>query len=143
MNEVSLCKTLYLAEHLGGAFYDRFCSTVEHAAVADTFHEFAAHEHTHAQWYAEWLGARGHSAPNMVVTDALVLPGAQIFLAPQSLDRKLRTFSWTEAAAARHLRALSQRVRDPELKSIIDKTIPAELHHAAWYEDKGRVLIRS
>jgi rubrerythrin len=142
MNEVTLCKTLFLAEHLGGAFYDRFSAHVDHTDVAGVFHEFAGDEHLHAKWYADWLGARGHSVPNPSVPDALILPGARIFLAPQSLDRKLRTFSWTEAAAARHLSAIAQKLQDPELRSIVEKTIPAELEHAGWYALEGRKMLR-
>jgi rubrerythrin len=48
----------------------------------------------------------------------------------------------TELAAEYHLRSLVRRVRDPELRSIIEKTIPFEHAHAVWYQREGRRMLR-
>ena len=143
MNEVRLCKTLFLAEHLGGSFYDRFAARVDNSDVAGTFYEFAGDEHHHAKWYADWLRARNHEPPNPTAPDALLIPSLHLLLAPQSLDLKLRVFAQTEAAAARHLTSLAQKIRDPELRSIVEKTIPAEREHSLWYQLEGRTMLRS
>jgi rubrerythrin len=142
MNEIRLAKTLYLAEHIGGVFYDRFAAHVDNSDVAGTFAHFAGDEHHHAASYAQWLQARGHAAPSPATTETLVLPTLRVVLAPQSLEAKLRTFAKTEALAARHLTSLSKQIRDPELKSIVDATIPFELEHSLWYEQEGRRMLR-
>ena len=138
MNEVRLAKVLFLAERLGGVFYDRFAAGVENRGVAESFAGFAGEEHDHAEWYTAWLRARGHEPPAPAVYKALVLPPVELVLYGQPLKRKLVTFSRTEEAAARHLRSLAQRIRDAELKAIVERTIPYEEKHARWYEHDGR-----
>jgi rubrerythrin len=143
MNEVQLAKTFYVAEHVGGAFYDRFAASVDNQDIAGAFARFAGHEHEHARWYTDWLRARGHDAPNGAAFDALVIPALRVALAPQPLELKLRTFALTEAAAAQHLTSLARKIRDPELKSIVEKTIPFERMHSVWYRDEGRRMLRA
>lgn len=142
VDEVRLARIFWVAEHLGGVFYDRFASHVENRDVAGVFDGFAKHEHHHADWYAEWLGARGHALPKGAAYEALILPSVRLFLAPQPLDRKLRTFAATEAAAARHLTSLARKIKEPELKAIVERTIPFEHKHAQWYELEGRHMLR-
>ena len=142
MNDITLCKVLFLTEHLGGACYERFAKNVDHGDIAGVFTEFAGDENVHAQWYAGWLQARGIAVPSVGVPSALVLPGVNMYLGAQSLDRKLRTFSATEAMAARHLKGLARKAQDPELVSIIERTIPSELEHAEWYGLTGRKMLR-
>ena len=48
MDEVRLAKIFWMAEHLGGAFYDRFATGVDNADVGGTFAHFATDEHEHA-----------------------------------------------------------------------------------------------
>jgi rubrerythrin len=67
----------------------------------------------------------------------------ELSLTGQPLKRKLVAFSRTEAAAARHLRFLATRIRDRELKAIVEKTIPYEEKHALWYEREGRRMVRA
>jgi rubrerythrin len=142
MNEVPLARSFYLAEHLGGLFYDRFCTSVDNQDVAAAFLGFAGHEHDHARWYAEWLGARGHALPDAKALEHTVLPGLRLILAPQPLSLKLRSFAATEALAERHLRSLAQRIRDPELRAIVERTIPFEHRHAIWYQTEGLRMLR-
>lgn len=143
VNDVTLAKLFWVAEHLGGRFYDGFCARVENQDIASVFTHFASHEHDHARWYGDWLTERGHSLPYGALYEAIALPGARLLLAPQSLDRKLRTFSATELAAAKHLTQLVDKIRDPELRSIVERTIPVEQMHAEWYEKEGRRMVRS
>ncbi|HEX2679222.1 MAG TPA: ferritin family protein [Polyangiales bacterium] len=138
-----MCKTLFLAEHLGGVFYDRFSADVDNGDVAGTFSQFAGDEHHHAGWYADWLRARGHEPPNAATPDAVIIPALRILLAPQPLDLKLRTFAATEAAAERHLIKIAARIRDPELKAIVERTIPSERKHAQWYGLEGKRMLRT
>ncbi|MFT3923822.1 MAG: ferritin-like domain-containing protein [Myxococcales bacterium] len=142
MNAVQLAKTFFVAEHVGGAFYDRFSLNVDNQDVAGAFENFARHEHEHARWYAEWLEARGEEVPYGPAYDFLVIPSLNLALAPQPLELKLRTFALTEAAATRHLTDLAQKIRDPELRAIVEKTIPFERMHSRWYEAEGRRMLR-
>lgn len=142
MNDVTLAKVFWVAEHLGGEFYDRFSARVDNQDVAGVFNGFAAHEHEHARWYGEWLTERGHALPHGALYEALLLPGAKLYLAPQSLDRKLRVFSATELAAARHLSSLLEKIQDPALRAIVERTIPVERMHAEWYGKEGRRMVR-
>lgn len=142
MNAVQLAKTFYLAEHVGGVFYDRFCLNVDNQDIAGAFQNFAGHEHEHARWYAEWLEARGEEVPYGPAYDFLLVPSLSLALAPQPLELKLRTFAFTEAAATVHLTDLAQKIRDPELRSIVEKTIPFERMHSRWYEEHGRRMLR-
>ncbi|MGH7438832.1 MAG: ferritin family protein [Polyangiaceae bacterium] len=144
MGTVRLAKILYLAEHLGGVFYDRFSESVENGDISGTFSSFAGDEHHHADWYAGWLREKGHEppVPTAAALRALVLPPLRLALAPQPLERKLVTFSRTEATAARHLRSLAPKVKDPELRAIIERTIPFEEKHARWYTSEGRRMLR-
>jgi rubrerythrin len=143
MDEIRLAKVLFLAEHLGGVFYDRFSENVDNGDVAGTFAAFAGDEHHHAGWYAGWLRARGYSPPSPALYQALALPPLRLALAPQPLDLKLATFARTEAAAARHLTSLAAKIRDAELKAIVERTIPFEEKHSRWYGDEGRRMLRS
>jgi rubrerythrin len=143
MDEIRLAKTLYLAEHLGGVFYDHFCDHVDNGDVKGTFSGFAGDEHSHASWYAEWLDAKGHAPPGAAALRTLVVPSLRLALAPAPLKRKLETFAFTEAAAARHLHSLARKVRDPELKAIVERTIPYEEKHARWYREQGRRMLRA
>lgn len=142
MNEVKLARSFYLAEKLGGVFYDRFCSHVHNADVAQAFDAFAGDEHQHAHWYAEWLQSRGHELPVTASLEQVLMPSLRVVLAPQSLAFKLQTFALAEAAAERHLRSLAARVSDPELRSIVEKTIPFEHKHSVWYREHGRRMLR-
>ncbi len=142
MKELRLAKVLYLAEHLGGVFYDQFSANVDNGDVSGTFSDFAGDEHVHAKWYAQWLNARGHSPPNAAALRTLVLPPLRIALAPAPLESKLVTFARTEALAAGHLRELAVKIRDPELKAIVERTIPFEEKHARWYRETGRRMLR-
>jgi rubrerythrin len=142
MNEVKLARSFYVAEKVGGVFYDRFCDHVRNSDVAEAFTGFAGDEHQHAHWYAEWLRARGEALPNTDALERLLLPSLRIALAPQSLALKLQIFAATEAAAERHLQALARRVRDPALRAIVEKTIPFEHKHSVWYESQGRRMMR-
>jgi rubrerythrin len=141
--EVRLAKVLFLAEHLGGVFYDRFSESVDNGDVSGTFSQFAGDEHHHARWYAQWLREKGYAPPNPGAYQALVIPPLRLALAPQSLERKLKTFARTEATAARHLTELAAKVRDPELRAIVERTIPYEKKHARWYRDEGRRMLRA
>jgi rubrerythrin len=143
MDEAQLAKTFFVAEHVGGAFYDCFAENVDNHDVAQTFVSFAGHEHEHARWYADWLRARGHEVPTGHRFDALIVPALQFVLAPQSLELKLRTFAATEAAATQHLTSLARKIRDPELRSIVEKTIPFERMHSVWYRETGRRMLRA
>jgi rubrerythrin len=142
VNEIRLAKAFFLAERLGGVFYDRFAADVENRDVGSSFAGFAGEEHEHADWYGEWLRARGHEPPNPTIYKTLVMPPIELTLHGQPLKRKLVAFSRTEATAARHLRALATKIRDPELKAIVEKTIPFEEKHALWYERDGRRMLR-
>lgn len=143
VNDIRLAKLFFLAERLGGVFYDRFAAGVENRNVAESFAHFASEEHDHADWYTAWLRARGHEPPNPRVYQTLVVPPIELSLYRQPLKRKLVAFSRTEAAAASHLRALVTKIRDPELRSIVEKTIPYEEKHARWYERDGRRMLRT
>ena len=143
VNEVRLAKVFFLAERLGGVFYDRFAAGVENRDVAESFAGFAGEEHDHADWYTAWLRARGHEPPNPALYRTLIVPPIELSLYGQPLKRKLVAFSRTEEAAARHLRALATKLRDPELVSIVKKTIPFEEKHARWYERDGRRMLRA
>ncbi len=143
VNEIRLAKIFFLAERLGGIFYDRFSAKVDNRDVGETFAHFAGEEHDHADWYTGWLRARGHEPPNPMVYQTVVVPPLELFLKGQPLKRKLVAFSHTEAAAARHLRELAHKVRDPELKAIVLRTIPYEDKHALWYERDGRRMLRT
>ncbi len=143
MDDIRLARVFFLAERLGGVFYDRFSAKVENRDVGACFAEFAGEEHDHAEWYAGWLRARGHEPPNPAVYRAFVMPPVELFLYPQSLERKLVTFSRTESLAARHLTELAAKIRDPELASIVKKTIPFEEKHARWYDKDGRRMLRA
>lgn len=140
MNEVLLAQTLYLAERLGGVFYDQFVARLDNPNIAEAFSSFASDEHEHARWYSDWLGARGHSVPTSSRYE-LTVPVARLALAPQPLSWKLRTLSATEALAEDHLGQIVRRVRDPELRSIIEKTIPSEHRHAIWYREEGQRML--
>jgi rubrerythrin len=140
--EIRLARVLYLAEELGGDFYDRFSENVDNADVSGTFASFAGDEHHHARWYAQWLREKGYAPPSAAPYRSLVLPPLRLALAPQPLERKLATFAQTEATAARHLTAIAARVRDPELRAIVERTIPFEQKHARWYRDVGRRMLR-
>jgi rubrerythrin len=142
MSLVQLARNFYLAERLGGVFYDKFAANVDNGDVAGAFVGFAGHEHEHARWYAEWLTARGHEVPSTTALELTVIPGLRLATAPQPLALKLRTFALTELAAETHLRHLVKRVRDPELRAIIEKTIPFEHAHAVWYQKEGRSMLR-
>jgi rubrerythrin len=48
----------------------------------------------------------------------------------------------TEATAARHLTEIAAKIRDPELKAIVERTIPFEKKHSRWYADEGRRMLR-
>jgi rubrerythrin len=141
--EIRLAKVLFLAEHLGGVFYDRFAENVDNGDVAGTFSRFAGDEHHHACWYAQWLREKGYAPPSPTPYQAVLLPPLRLALAPQSLERKLVTFAKTEATAARHLTELASHIRDPELKAIVERTIPFEKKHARWYKDEGRRMLRA
>jgi rubrerythrin len=143
VNEVRLAKLFFLAERLGGVFYDRFAAGVENRDVSESFAHFAGEEHDHADWYTGWLRSRGHEPPSPTVYKTLVVPPIELSLYGQPLKRKLVAFSRTEAAAARHLRALATKIRDPELKAIVERTIPYEDKHALWYERDGRRMLRA
>jgi rubrerythrin len=143
MDEVRLAKSFWVIEHVGGVVYDRFVSSLKNQDIASTFTRFAGHEHQHADWYCEWLAARGHTVPNGGNYEALVVPVVRALLAPASLDRKLRVFSAAEQTAARHLTSLAGKVRDPELRAIIERTIPYEQMHGQWYSLEGRRMLSS
>ncbi len=143
MDEIRLAKVLFLAEHLGGVFYDRFSASVDNGDVSGAFSAFAGDEHHHAEWYAEWLRAKGYAPPNPALYQTLVVPPLRLALAPQPLERKLVTFAQTEALAAGHLRSLAAKIRDPELKAIVERTIPYEEKHARWYEGEGRRMLHA
>jgi rubrerythrin len=143
VNEIRLAKTFFLAERLGGIFYDRFAAGLENRDVAGSFSNFARDEHDHADWYTAWLRARGHEPPNPALYKALVVPPIELSLTGQPLERKLVVFARTESLAAGHLRSLAAKIRDPELKSIVEKTIPFEEKHASWYEREGRKMLRT
>jgi rubrerythrin len=143
VNEVHLAKVFFLAERLGGLFYDRFAEGVENRDVGESFADFAGEEHAHAEWYTEWLRARGHEPPSAALYGTLVVPPIELSLHGQPLKRKLTAFARTEAAAARHLRFLATKIRDRELKAIVEKTIPYEEKHAQWYERDGRRMLRA
>ena len=143
VDEIRLAKVFFLAERLGGVFYDRFSLRVDNRDVGATFAGFAGEEHDHADWYTEWLRARGHQPPNPEAYQTVVVPPLELFLKRQPLKRKLVAFSRTEAAAARHLTLLAKKIRDPELKAIVERTIPYERKHALWYERDGRRMLRA
>lgn len=143
VNEVRLAKVFFLAERLGGVFYDRFAEGVENRDVGESFTHFAGEEHVHAEWYTAWLRARGHEPPSAAVYGTLVVPPIELTLYGQPLKRKLVAFARTEAMAAGHLRSLAPRIRDPELKAIVERTIPYEEKHAQWYERDGRRMLRA
>jgi rubrerythrin len=143
VNEVRLAKAFFLAERLGGFFYDQFAAGVDHPDVAGSFTAFAGEEHEHAEWYAAWLGARREEPPSPTVYKTFVVTPIELTLFRQPLRRQLTAFSRTEAAAASHLRSLSAKIRDPELRAIVDRTIPFEEKHAAWYERDGRRMMRA
>jgi rubrerythrin len=143
MNEVRLAKMFFLAERLGGVFYDRFAAGVPNRDVGASFAGFAREEHDHADWYTDWLRARGHQPPDPALYKTLVVAPIELSLTGQPLKRKLVAFSRTEAAAARHLTSLARKIRDPELKAIVEKTIPYEEKHALWYERDGRRMVRA
>lgn len=142
MDEVFLARSFYIAEHLGGLFYDRFVAHVDNPDVAHAFGTFAGQEHDHARWYADWLTTRGHALPDTALLARTVVPGLGIITAPQPLALKLRTFAATEAMAEQHLKSLARRIRDPELRSIVERTIPFEHAHAVWYASEGRKMLR-
>ena len=141
MDDVRLAKGLWLIEHVGGVIYDHFSRTLDDRDIAGTFQRFARHEHMHAAWYGEWITAHGGNLPTAGNYESLVVPGVQFWLAAHSLERKLRVFSATERTAARHLVGLAGKVRDPELKAIIERTVPYEHMHADWYERVGRRML--
>lgn len=140
--EIRLARVLFLAEHLGGVFYDRFAENVDNGDVAGTFAAFAGDEHHHARWYAQWLREHGYAPPGVKGYETVVIPPLRLALAPQSLERKLTTFAFTEATAARHLTEIAAKIRDPELKAIVERTIPFEKKHARWYREEGRRMLR-
>jgi rubrerythrin len=141
MDDVRLVKSIWVIEHVGGVIYERFAEKLDNQDIAGTFNRFAGHEHQHAVWYGEWLTARGHTVPTPGAYDALVIPGVRFWLAPQSLERKLKTFAATERTAARHLAVLASKVHDPELKAIIERTLPYEHMHSEWYGKEGRRML--
>jgi rubrerythrin len=126
---------------LGSAHYQHFATHAGHGDLRGVFTEFADQERLHARWYAEWLQAHGHAAPNPAFPDAVVLPGVSLCFAPLSLDRTLRTFAALETMAARQLGNLVLKVRDAELAAIMERTIPHEVEHALWYEQQGRRML--
>lgn len=142
INEVRLAQSFYLAERLGGVFYDKFSANVDNNDVANAFHVFAGHEHEHARWYADWLKARGAEVPSTQPYEYTLIPGLRAVTAAQPLALKLRTFAATEAAAEQHLRFLLKHIRDRELKSIVEKTIPFEHMHSRWYRDEGERMLK-
>jgi rubrerythrin len=143
MNDVYLAKLFFLGERLGGVFYDRFAAGVPNRDVGASFAGFASEEHDHADWYSGWLRARGHEPPNPTLYKTLVVAPIELSLTGQPLKRKLVAFSRTEATAARHLRAMVKWIRDPELKAVVERTIPYEEKHALWYEREGRRMLRT
>jgi rubrerythrin len=142
VDEVFLARSFYIAEHLGGLFYDRFVVHVDNSDVAGAFTRFAGHEHEHARWYADWLAERGAALPPTELLARTVIPGLSLATAPQPLALKLRTFAATEALAAQHLRQLAGRIRDRDLRAIVERTIPFEDAHAAWYQTEGKRMLR-
>src|SRR5271166_71586 len=111
--EIRLAKVLFLAEHLGGLFYDRFAENVDNRDVSGTFSNFAGDEHHHARWYAQWLREKGYAPPDTSAYEGIILQPIRLALAPLPLERKLAAFAKTEAAAAAHLTEIAARIRDP------------------------------
>jgi rubrerythrin len=139
---IRAASTFYFAEHLGGLFYRQFSATLDNADVRESFVHFAGDEFDHAGWYAEWLRARGHALPSIEGISGFLAPVLRTFMMPLPLDVKLRVFAKTEALATNHLLQLAPRIRDEELRSIVEKTIPFERAHSLWYEKEGRKMLR-
>lgn len=142
MSDILAAKFFYAGERLGGLFYERFAAGIDHPDVAHGIGHMAEEENEHAGWYAAWLSARGEAPPTLITPERTLLPALSLLLKPQSLDAQLRHFSRGEAMAADHLRQLAARVSDPELRAIVEKTIPFERGHSLWYEEKGRHMLR-
>jgi len=142
MSDILAAKFFYGGERLGGVFYERFAAGIDNPDVAHAIAHMGAEEHEHAGWYAAWLAAHGHEPPTLSGTERTIVPALGLLLKPQSLDLQLRNFAGGEATAARHLGALAARVRDPELRAIVHKTIPFERAHSLWYEQEGKRMLR-
>lgn len=138
---VRAARLFYTAEYVGGVFYRRFAARVANQNVGEVFDRFAGDEHDHAGWYAEWLQERGFALPRIETATGMLEPALRMLMAPLPLRRKLVMFAQTEALATKHLTQLAPRIGDPQLRSIVEKTIPFERAHSEWYERDGRRMI--
>jgi len=142
VNDILAAKLFYAGERLGGMFYERFAAGIDNPDVAHGIGHMAGEEHEHAGWYETWLSARGERPPTLTTPERTLLPALRLLLRPQSLHVQLRNFARGEAMAADHLGALALRVSDPELRAIVERTIPFERGHSLWYEREGRRMLR-
>ncbi len=141
-SDIVAAKLFYAAERLGGVLYERFAAGLDHDDVAHAIGAMAGDEGMHATWYEAWLEERGAKAPSLEVSGRVIVPTLNRLLAPRSLDAQLRAFAKTESTAIGHLDALMARIRDPELKAIVERTLPFERAHAEWYRRDGRRMLR-
>lgn len=141
-SDILAAKVFYEAERLGGLLYTRFADGLDHDDVASAIHAMAGDEHEHAGWYEAWLGEHGERPPSLAPTERMLVPTAHALIAPRSLDEQLRTFAKGEAAAAGHLESLAARIRDPDLRAIVQRTIPFERGHSEWFRTEARTMLR-
>lgn len=140
--DIIAAKFFYEGERVGGLLYQRFAAGLDHDDVANAISKMAGDESMHARWYEEWLTEHGEKAPSLAGSERLVVPAVNALLAPRSLDKQLRTFAKGEATAVGHLDALAARIRDPDLRAIVQRTIPFEREHSEWYRREGRRMLR-
>lgn len=134
---VRAARIFYVAEYAGGVVYRKFAARVANQNVGEVFDRFAGDEHDHAKWYAAWLSERGLAVPKVETPTGMLEPALRMLMAPLPLRQKLQMFAKTEALATKHLTELAPKIHDPQLRSIVEKTIPFERAHSLWYERDG------
>ena len=141
-SDIRAAKAFYVGEWVGGLLYKGYAGGVDNTDVAHHIRRMGREEHSHSRWYEAWLEERGHRAPDLVRTEQYVVPALNRLFAPRSLEAQLKGFAMGESAAANHLGALAARIHDPELRSIVEKTIPFEAAHAEWFREQGPRMLR-
>ncbi len=134
---IRAARIFFFAEQLGGELYARIADATLNDDVRHALRGFGRDEHRHADWYLDWLVERGVAPPRLEGISSWVAPAARRILAARSLEARLALFSEGERAAARHLRTIAARIRDPSLRAIVERTIPAEEGHALWFPETG------
>lgn len=138
---IRAARAFYFAEQLGGELYARVADATANEDVRHALGGFAGDEHRHADWYLDWLLERGVAPPRLEGIASRIAPAARRILAARSLEAQLALFSEGERAAARHLRVIAERIRDPSLRAIVERTIPAEEGHALWFPESGMRML--